>query len=752
MDNGQDKNSAKIITKKITVLGIVQGIGFRPTIYRMAVKHGVFGTVRNLGGQAEIIVQSMKENIDNFLNELRFNNNKDYEIVNIKIEDIDKERLEDFQIISSGDNREIAIIPPDLPTCPTCAEELYNKDNRRYKNPFISCMVCGPRYTIIEKLPYDRENTTMVDFHMCPECLHEYTFPESRRFDAQTISCNHCGPYLILNDLKEEDAFEEAVKIIKNGGIIAVKGVGGYHFACSPFIEETVLNLRKLKGREEKPFAVMFESLDSIKEYCIVSEKEKEVLSSKARPIVLLKVTDKNMAYSTGKGSLYCGAFLPYTPLQIMLLKRCGPLIMTSANISNRPIIKDDEEMISLKSPYLNGVLYNTRRIVRSVDDSVVKVIDNGVGQMIRRSRGYVPYPIFLKGYKDKQIFAAGGDLKAAFCLYKKGNAVVSQYFGDLEESTVLDRYKHSVEDLLSMLKMVPNMAVCDMHPNYFSSRFANSLNIPVLQVQHHHAHIASVMAERDLREKVIGVAFDGTGYGTDGNIWGGEFLVCEGAGFERAAHLSYTPLLGGDSSMKDAKKTAACFLINGGLEEYIKDERSAVIKAALKNNINTVLSSSMGRLFDAASSILGIGDENTYEGECAINLEKKAALAIKNNTVPIELSFELIYKDDGTINIDAAPLLKEMCRLKCHENIEALSLGFHYAASDMVLKVCKIIREKQNINTVALSGGVFQNTVLIERVINILREEKFKVYYNMEVPPNDGGISLGQTFVALMR
>lgn len=752
MDNGKNEGKVEIITKKITVGGIVQGIGFRPLVYHIAKKYGIFGTVRNLGGQVEIIVQSTKENIEDFLQELKKNNNKDYEIVEIHIEDIKKKKFKNFQILNSKDNDEIAIIPPDLPICLQCEKELYTKKDRRFKNPFISCMICGPRYTIIENLPYDRNNTTMKDFNMCPSCIKEYTSPESRRFHAQTISCNDCGPYLILDDLRDEEAFEAAISIIKKGGILAVKGIGGYHFACSPFIEETVMNLRKLKGREEKPFAVMFESLNSVKEYCIFSEDERALLESKARPIVLLSVTDKKIANSTNKGSLYCGAFLPYTPVQIMLTNRCGPLIMTSANISNKPIIRDDYEMLSVKSPYLNGVLYNTRKILRSVDDSVVKIIDKKVPQMIRRSRGYVPYPIFLSDiYKDKQIFAAGSDLKAAFCLYKKGHAFVSQYFGDLGEKTILDEYANAVEDLSDLLKIDPDIAVCDMHPNYFSSRLANNLGIPVLYVQHHHAHIASVMAEHNLKEKVIGVAFDGTGYGTDGNIWGGEFLVCDGGEFSRVAHLSYIPLLGGDKSMKDAKKTATCFLINARIERYIKDERSTIIKAALKNNINTVLSSSMGRLFDAVASILDIGDENSYEGECAINLEKAAVLALRKNIEPVKLNFEVVDKGD-MINIGTESLLKEICRLKADKDIGALALGFHYAVADIVLKICEIIRNRQNINKVALSGGVFQNTVLMERVLNILREKEFEVYYNVVVPPNDGSISLGQTFIGLMR
>lgn len=850
MDNGKNEGLISLVAKKIIVVGIVQGIGFRPLVYHIAQKHGVWGTVRNLGGQAEIIVQGSYECVEAFICDLRMNNNRDYEIVKMDIQEIELQEFDSFKIIESGSNSDIAIIPPDLPTCPKCTEELFNSNDRRHKNPFISCMVCGPRYTVFESLPYDRHNTTMVDFEMCPECLSEYTSPESRRFHAQTISCDACGPYLIFeeltgeeeiivkdidkteiceveisekevfwakktgedisendisekeisgenigkagirgesisekdinkaeiseqdisnntadiipnvvidksysdNSLSNEVALNKAIAILDSGGIIAIKGIGGYHFACSPFNETTVENLRKLKGREQKPFAIMFESIDNIREYCIVSEKEEEVLKSKAMPIVLLATKDNKIAFSTGKGSLYCGAFLPYTPLQILLIKSCGPLIMTSGNISDRPIIREDREMLSIKSEYLAGVLYNTRRIMRSVDDSVVKVIDSKVTQIIRRSRGYVPYPIFLSDkYGDKQVFAAGSDMKAAFCLYKKGNAVLSQYFGDLEEKTILDEYTNGVKDLSSLLKVSPNIVVCDMHPNYYSTRYSNSLKLPTIYVQHHHAHIASVMAEHELSEQVIGVAFDGTGYGTDGCVWGGEFLLCEGAEFKRAAHLQYASLIGGDQSTKDARKSATCFLINAGLEEYIKDERSTIIKAALKNKVNTVLSSSMGRLFDAVASILDIGHENRYEGECSIKLEKEATLAHRAGEEAAKLAFEVTCEND-TIEIGTKALLKEICSLKNIRSKGALALGFHYAVSELILEVCEILRERTSVNTVALSGGVFQNTLLMEKTLGLLKKRAFRVYYNVAVPPNDGGISLGQTLIGLLR
>ncbi len=819
---------------------MVQGVGFRPLVYHIAKKYGIRGYVRNVGGYVEIMTHSLQEEFERFIRELQKDHGNGSEIVKLDIETLDADMeginpdrnafnqtspncpsmeeeaaaagaSEDFIIIESENSEEVSILPPDLPVCPKCMSEMEDPANRRYQNPFISCVACGPRYTIIEQLPYDRDHTSMEDFHLCRDCHEEYSSPDNRRHHAQTISCDDCGPYLIfqkkgeafaleherqsfIHPAAEENhkmsnqlALEQAVAIIKNGGILAVKGIGGYHFVCSPFQEESVLRLRKLKGREEKPFAVMFESMESIRQYCRVSLEEEKLLMTKARPIVLLYMHKDEMAPSTNQGSIYCGAFLPYTPLQLLLTRACGPLIMTSANLSGKPMIRDDKEILSLQSPYLQGVLYHTRRIVRSVDDSVAKII-NHQPQLIRRSRGYVPYPVFLpleeeQEIEEKQeqkletkpeqkqrfdselqpglrsgsgrtspvIFAAGGDLKAAYCLYKSGAAVVSQYFGDLEEESILEEYIRSKEDIEELLKMHPTLAVCDLHPNYHSTRYARKLGLPLILVQHHHAHIASVMAEHGLRSKVIGIAFDGTGYGTDGNIWGGEFLLCEGAEFIRAAHLAYTPILGGDQSMKDAKKTASCYLLKEDLGSFSQDERIDTIQAALKHKVNTVLTSSMGRLFDAVASLLDLGHSNLYEGECAANLEREAVFAIRENIKPIELSFA-IRTENEIMKIEPGPLLKAICELREREDKRALALGFHYAVADMILEIAKRIREKEHTDQVALSGGVFQNTVLTERSCQLLRENGFQVYYNLAVPPNDGCISLGQTYVGLMK
>ena len=762
-----DKKQTRI--KKIHISGIVQGVGFRPLTFHLAKKHHIHGTVQNLGGVVEIITESAEEDFGRFLNELKRAKSGGCKITRLTVADIsDKhaKHYDEFKIIESSDSPVVSMIPPDFAVCDACRAEMNDPDNRRYRHPLISCMHCGPRYTIMDHLPYDRDTTVMEDFPMCPQCESEYRSPSDRRFHAQTISCHDCGPQLLFSETGQKklsngkSAYERAVSMLRNGRIIAVKGVGGYHFVCSPFREETVQNLRKLKAREEKPFAVMFTSIEEIRQYCTVTKKEQSLLESSARPIVLLASSNEKMAPSTYKGSEYCGAFLPYTPLQIMLLGDLGPLIMTSANLSDQPIIKSDEKILSLDDPLLSGVLYHKRRILRSVDDSVARIVDHKL-LMIKRSRGYVPYPVFLpveETGKNVRIFAAGGDLKAAFCLYEDGRAVVSQYFGDLVEAQIFKEYQNSMDDLRSLLQMKPDLAVCDLHPRYLSARYAKTLGIPVFFVQHHHAHIASVMAEHHLTGKVLGIAFDGTGYGTDGNIWGSEFMICQEDKYQRVAHLQEISMLGGDSSMRDAKKTATCFLLNYGLCEFIQDSRCDMIKKALDNHINTVFTSSMGRLFDAVSSILGIAEENTYEGKCAIFLEKEAHMAQKEHLEAKKMSFDIMKSEDQLL-IDPAPVLKIIAgewhnRTKETETDlrKALALGFHEALADMILVICENVREEQGVNCIAISGGVFQNVLLTTRVIKLLKDHRFEVFRNEVVPPGDGSISLGQTYLALAK
>ncbi|MGF7142463.1 hydrogenase maturation protein HypF [Anaerotaenia torta] len=798
-----DQKKGIEITNRIMVYGMVQGVGFRPLVYRIAKRYGIKGTVRNTGGAVEILAQGTEEAMEHFLRELRDTEEGGHEILRVEVKRLTLsltllEKRKEFAIVESGDGNGLRILPPDLPVCPSCARELYDRQNRRFGNPFISCVACGPRYTIMESMPYDRGTTSMADFDLCGACHEEYSSPGNRRHHAQTISCNDCGPYLIWQEMEhtegeaaggkrvetsdpgtgawqitDQGALERAIEVLRAGGILAVKGIGGYHYVCSPFMEESVRRLRLLKGREQKPFAVMFPGLGEVKAHCRVSAEEEKLLLSQARPIVLLYAPQNTMAPAVNSGSIHCGAFLPYTPLQLMLTGECGPLIMTSANRSGQPIIREDHRMLEIRSPYLAGVLYHPRRIVRPVDDSVARIV-GGELQLQRRSRGYVPYPVFmssqeelfcegpgqslqgdvvslpcvegLKG-RNPMIFAAGGDLKAAFCLCRDRAAYLSQYFGDLEETAVMDEYEREAKELGALLQISPELAVCDLHPNYYSGRYAQKLGIPVLPVQHHHAHIASVMAEHGLTGPVLGIAFDGTGYGTDAGLWGGEFLLCEGGNFIRAAHLMEIPILGGDESMKDALKTATCYLSCFGLEEYIRDDRASILQAAIKQNINCVKTTSMGRLFDAAASLLGIGQYNYYEGECAILLEREALAAIHGNIPAAELPFAFTEKNE-IIEIDIKPLLRELCRLRDYMDVRSLALGFHHAVVSMMVMVSNRLRSRYRISQIAISGGVFQNAVLTEKAMTELKLQGYRVWRNIAVPPGDGGISLGQAYL----
>lgn len=725
-------------TFEILIQGKVQGVGFRPFLARLAKELNINGKVKNIGTSVLINVTLSSVKCNTFIDEIKKKKPNSAIINSVEIKENTFFEFDGFKITESEAGINSGYISADMPTCNECVKELFDKENKRYRHPFISCAECGPRFSIIEGLPYDRMSTTMADFSLCEDCQKEYETISDRRFHAQTISCHKCGPKMIFNDDTEEEALSKAVETIKNDGIIAIKGIGGYHLACLPFDEKTVKRLREIKGREEKPFAVMFKSIEYLKEFAFVSENEAELLLSNARPIVLLERKNSAISKEVYKNSLQIGAFLPYTPLHYLLLEELGALVLTSANMSNEPIIKDDTEILVFAKEKLDGVLYHKRRIVEGLDDSVLKVVDN-IPQFLRRSRGYTPEPIILNKNMG-EAFAAGGDLKATFCFTKGNFAFLSQYFGDLEDKKSLEIYKKSILKMEKLLEIKPKQKACDLHPNYHSSKIEKKV-----EIQHHHAHIASVMAEHSIGDKIIGIAFDGTGYGTDGKIWGGEILVCDNGKFIREGHLKYTPLLGGDSSSKDALKTLTCFLLKYDLEKCILDERKQIIKSAIQNNINVIESSSMGRLFDAVSCFLGLGNENRYEGECAILLENSAFLALKNKKEPYPLHFDVI--NGKNIIIDPKPLLKELAEAK-QTDIGSLALGFHFALANTVLEVCKMIRQKQGIEKVALSGGVFQNAVLLSKCRELLNNNGFKVFVNEQVPPNDGGIALGQAFI----
>lgn len=714
------------MTKKYTVTGLVQGIGFRPYVKRTADAMNICGTVKNSGGIVEITASGENEELNGFIKAVR---SAPFSCIDsIVSENVPECNYRDFSIILGTDNEtENPIIPADIATCDSCLLELDDKNNRRYKHPFISCTKCGPRYSVIKALPYDRCNIAMSDFLMCEDCKSEYKNIPDIRCYAQTIACNSCGP--VLRYTVKGDPIEETVKTILNGGVAAVKDIGGYHFVCLANNGAAAEKIRKIKNRDKKPFAVMFNKITQVKQYADISEQEAEVMQSPARPIVLVK-KKYDFPPSVCGESVYIGAMLPCNPVQHMLTQRCGALVMTSGNVSGEPIITDDEKMYALRKCYDFEILSHNRRIFTPLDDSVVRVICKKT-QIIRRARGYTPLPIKILGEKNKPVLAVGGDLKASFCYALNGNAYMSQYFGDLEDAASFNIWEHNIKHLGRLVKIRPQVVVSDMHPLYLSAGYADSKEV----LQHHFAHMASVMAEHHLSGKTLGFIFDGTGFGCDKNVWGGEAVLWNGE-FKRLFHLDYTELVGGDASAKDAAVTLDCFYISAGLDTV--SDNGVVIRAAVKNHVNTVKSSSMGRLFDAVSSLLGICNYNSYEGECAIMLEQAAMNAKKAYPIKIE---EL----DGVWN--TKQLIRDLNKALADGNdTNEIALGFHKAIACAVGEFAK----KAEINQIVLSGGVFANRVLTECCFKELKG--FSVYINEQVSTNDGGIALGQAWYILNR
>jgi hydrogenase maturation protein HypF len=725
---------------------MVQGIGFRPFVYREALRLNITGSVRNLGGSAAIFAMGTPSAIEHFIKALE-NCSKKLplaQISRITLSDAITTEAQSFAILQSGSADGACFISPDLPTCHQCEAELSSTHNRRNRHYFNTCTACGPRYSIIEALPYDRANTTMQEFEKCPLCQAEYTACEDRRFHAETVCCRSCGPELLFKNqeglLRQEAAFDQALTLLKSNQILLIKGIGGYHLACSPFDREAVARLRRLKKRASKPFAVMFKDISEIKKHCVLSPAEEGLLTSSARPIVPLYLSgDEPFCSEVLSQSSTCGCFLPYTPLHRLLLEKTDALILTSANINGSPIIFEDEAALEFyhnNRQSISGVLYNNRKILRALEDSVARII-NGKPQMLRRSRGYAPLPA---AKIEGEAVALGGDLKASFCVATGGHAYMSQYFGDLINCTAYEGFKREIKSFTGLFNAQPTLAICDSHPDYISGNYAKTLKLPLLTVQHHHAHIASVMAEHGLK-RVIGAAFDGTGYGEDGAVWGGEFLICELNSAKRAAHLAYTPLVGGDEAARDAAQTAACFLINENLPSA--HIHADILKAAIQNGL-AYPSSSMGRLFDAVAALLGAAYYNSYEGECAVRLEQLAEGALKACVLPLEMDFDIIENTESLV-ISHSKIIQLASTAK---DKGSFALGFHMAVARMVAKVCVQIARREGIYQIALSGGVFQNKLLTEVCAGLLKEQNLEVYLNEKVPPNDGGIALGQAFI----
>ena len=742
----------------IHIYGVVQGVGFRPFVARLAKEYKITGSVKNVLGHVVIEACADEGSMADFVKAIEARKPEGSRISGMQQHTQPWPEGEEypgsFAILSSGQEGEGPVMPtPDLAVCKDCLRELHTPGDPRYLNPFISCTNCGPRYTIMRGIPYDRVNTAMDAFPMCPLCGAQYKDQEDRRYHAQTVCCNKCGPALSYLDrdakLSGGQALGSAITALLRQEIIAIKGIGGYHFACTPFHGDTVARLRSLKGRERKPFAVMFENLASLREYCFVSPLEEELLTSPARPIVLLARKPSPISQAVYTTSPYIGAFLPYTPMQQLILSKTGPLIMTSANVTSLPIIKDDGEMLAFfkENQDLGGVLYHDREILRRLDDSVMQVV-LAEAHMIRRARGYTPLFLHVQD-GGLPLLACGAQEKNAVCLYKDGFLYPSQEIGGLDSLETLDVYKETVLDSQSLLNITPKRIVCDLHPDYESTRYAQSLGLPVLQVQHHFAHIASVMAEHGLTEPVIGVSFDGTGYGIDGTVWGGEFLLTTPEGFTRAGHLKPVSMLGGDESVRQGWKSAACFKHNAGLSPA--DSRESLVYAALTQRVNTIKSSSMGRLFDGVSAILHICQESQYDGQCAIELENAAAgFDTQGQAVQEPFPYDIREEEDKYI-VDFSPCVREIhCLFEMGAGTGELAYRFHITVCRMVVDMCERLAEKFGLRKIALGGGVFLNRILVENTVPALKRAGFEVYMNHMVSPGDGGLALGQAYIGL--
>jgi len=737
---------------KIKIKGTVHGVGFRPFVYRTAKNLGIKGFVCNTTDGVLIEAEGEGKALETFKRYITEKAPPIAEITSIEISYKEPEGFEDFYIKKSEENEEREpSIPPDLSLCEECERELFDADNRRYMYPFITCINCGPRFTIVESLPYDRENTTMKKFVMCTGCKQEYEDPLNRRFHTQPIGCHRCGPEIWLSDLKGNmlekgmRAIEKVSDLIKEGYIIGVKGIGGFHLICDATREETVSELRKRKARKEKPFAVMFRDIKQLKEYLDPTEEEVRVLISHIKPIVLIR-KKKDLAPSVAPGLKRIGAFLPYSPLHLLILKRSEcPVVATSGNLSGEPIVYENREALHKLKNIADFFLMHNRDIKRRCDDSVIKLV-GGVPTPIRRSRGIVPQPVKLRTGTGRKVLGVGGMLKNTFAFNIGNKVIISQHMGDIENIETLNSFEEAVEDLTGLYNFKPDLIVCDLHPLYETTRWAEvkskELNIPLLKIQHHHAHILSCMAEHNIQERVLGIAWDGTGYGTDGSIWGGEFLLCDTKYFRRVFHLKPFALIGGDRAVKEPLRVALSLLFEIYGEEGIYILRSKGLKFdedfgfnvfKIWKRKNAPLTSSMGRLIDAVGFILGIKEYNSYEGQIAIMMED-----IYDPSEGGEYPFDINGKE-----IDWSEMIEAL--LKEKDKRRGVS-RFINTLVNMAVKIGNTVEEEK----ICLSGGVMQNDAIVTSIKEKLTSKGFKVFTHTHVPPNDGGLSLGQVYYGL--
>ena len=760
----------KELTWRIRVYGIVQGVGFRPTVSRHATSNGICGTVCNKGPYVEIYAQGQKKQMEGFLKALEVQPPKRAAILKINTKDVTAEtdmHFETFDIIESEKTKGEIFVSPDIAICEECKEEMYDPKDRRYLHPFINCTCCGPRLTILDALPYDRERTSMKEFPMCPDCAEEYEDETTRRYDAQPVCCNKCGPevYLIGRSERGRDAITYTRRMISEGKIVAIKGIGGFHLCCDATNEEAVQRLRTLKRRPAKPFAVMAKDESVVKRECVVTPEQEMILTGHQKPILLLdKENGGRLAPSIAPGNPKVGVMLPYAPVQLLIfqyddgIKMPDILVMTSGNTSGAPICREDTEAVAELSHLCDAMLSHNRKIRIRADDTVMDFYKNEP-YMIRRSRGYAPLPFMMSTEWKGKVLAVGGELKNTFCIGVDSRFYPSPYVGDLEDLRTVKALQETIQRFQTLLEVHPQVVVCDLHPKYNSTVVAEELGYPIVKMQHHYAHILSCMVENDCQEPVIGVAFDGTGYGTDGTIWGGEILLADYEDFTRFGNITPFLQIGGDVSAKEGWRIAVSMIYGYTKDRELAGEimkkldlcsekESKVQFAMADRKLNAVLSTSVGRLFDAVSAILGIKHKSSFEGEASMALEFAAeAYEQKDHEQKQnEKRDPLVYEEDGHVILNTQLLVQRIVEAKLQgADSSRLAYWFHEILAEQITAVCVEARNVSGRQKAVLSGGVFQNRLLLRLTEERLTEEGFEVLRHRMVPPNDGGIAVGQ-------
>lgn len=749
-------------TERICVFGVVQGVGFRPFVSRLAVAHQLKGTVCNRGSYVEILLQGTAAAKKTFRRDLPEQAPERATILKIHTESRDLPAFTDFAIVESAKEKGNIFVSPDIAVCDTCKRELFDPTNRRYLHPFINCTACGPRLTILDSMPYDRERTSMGEFPMCPACAYEYTHAETRRYDAQPVCCNDCGPTVYLLDRPEKgrDAIVKTREILSRGGIVAVKGIGGFHLCCDATNEAAVSCLRQLKHRPAKALAVMARDLAAAQTYCTVTQAEAAVLDGHQKPIIILpKKEGTLLAQSVSPDNPYVGVMLPYAPLQLLLftypdgIEMPDCLVMTSANPSGAPICRTDADVRANILPLCDAVLSHNRTIRLRADDSVMSFYDDEP-YMIRRSRGYAPLPFFVGDYRQCQTLGMGGELKNTFCLSQDNLFYLSPYIGDMADVRTVEALKASLTRLERLLEIRPDIVVCDLHPRYNTTAVAQELGLPVRQIQHHYAHILACMAENDYLEPVIGVSFDGTGLGTDQTIWGGEILVANTHDFRRFASITPFTQGGGDAASREGWRIAMSLLYEytnhdadatKGLADKLKlctPQEGQMQLFMLEKGINSVVSTSAGRLFDGVSAILGLCQQSTFEGEGAMKLQ----FAAEQGTCAVTPLSQPLERHGDRWQLATARIIRAVVeQYQDGVPVGQIAYTFHVHLAQCIVAACVAARSETGLKTVALSGGVFQNILLLRLCDDGLQEKGFTVLRHHLVPPNDGGLALGQ-------